>query len=362
MASDRSLQALREASPRSRPGFDEWIERFDALQDQIMAAPVVVRGPGAARRRRLIGLSAVAVAISIAAAVAGLVLSAAAPQSAYAAARQAVVATAAAASGTMTMTVAHNGTVYMLDTTRWNGGDIAISSGPRHLLGPDRQVLLAGGGAYVQRADGTWLRYPSVPDLGPKVGPAVQLAEDNVAGSTAGQILALATGLRQAKQPDGTTLYTGTIPSRSQPRVGPASDTIRRMIASLRSGNEAGAPGGFHGDLKLRLTVTGDGRVQQVSVTFRQQDTGSPAGDGAYTWSVTYSQLGATPPITVPQAPTAPTPGGGPAPVPTTTPATTAAGVQNHHCPARGIAVRAGDEFRAPPSSDDATSQLERQA
>jgi hypothetical protein len=27
---------------------------------------------------------------------------------------------------------------------------------------------------------------------------------------------------------------------------------------------------------------------------------GSPAGDGTYTWSVTYSQLGSTPPITAP--------------------------------------------------------------
>jgi hypothetical protein len=325
MPADRTLQALREASPRSQPGFDEWIERFDALGDQIMAAPVVVRGPGAARRR-LIGVSAVAAAVSLAAAVAGLVLSAAAPQSAYAAARQAVAATAAAASGTMTMTVAHNGTASILDTTRWNGRDIAISSGPRHLLGPDRQILLAGGGAYVQQADGRWLRYPSVADLGPKLGPAVQLAEDNVAGSTAGQVLALAADLHQAKQPDGATLYTGTIPSRSNPRVAPASDTIRRMIASLRSGSEAGAPGGFHGDLELRLTVAMDGRVQQVSVTFRQQDTGSPEGEGVYTWSVTYSQLGATPPITVPQTSRAPAPGGGPSLVPTITPTATAAG------------------------------------
>jgi hypothetical protein len=308
MSADRSLRALREASPRSEAGFDEWIASFDALRDQIVAAPVVVRGPGIARRRRLIGLSAVAAAVALAAAVAGLVLSAATPQSAYAAARQAVVATATAASGTMTMTVAHNGTTYVLDTTRWNGRDIAVSSGPRHLLGPDRQILLAGGGAYVRQADGRWLRYPSVSDLGPKLGPAVQLAEDNVAGSTAGQILALATDLHQTKQPDGATLYTGMISSRKNPRVAPASDTIRRMIAILRSGNESGAPGGFHGDLELRLTVTGDGRVQQVSVTFQQQDTGSAAADGTYTWSVTFSRLGATPPITVPGTSTAASP------------------------------------------------------
>ena len=112
----------------------------------------------------------------------------------------------------MTMTVAHNGVTSTLDTTRWNGRDIGLSSGPRGGLGPYQQLLLTGNGAYVQRADGTWLRYPSASAIGPKLGPAVQLAEDNVAGNGASQILALATGLRQARQPDGATVYTGTIP------------------------------------------------------------------------------------------------------------------------------------------------------
>lgn len=306
MWTDRSLRALREASPRSRPGFDEWIERFDALRDQIPAAPVPSRRrlPEAARRRRLIGLSAVA-AVSLAAAVAGLLLSAAKPQSAYAstyaAASKALAATGEAGSGTMTMTVAHNGTTDTLGTTRWNGQDIAISSGPRHQFGPYQQLILVGGAAYVEQANGTWLRYPSASDTGPKLGPAVQLAEDNVAGNAAGQILALAAGLQQAKQPDGTTLYTGTIPdSSADPGVNPADDAILRMITSLRAGNEPGAPGGSHGDLTLRLTAGSDGRVQQVSLTFQQQDSGSAAGDGSYTWSVTYSQLGSTPPITAP--------------------------------------------------------------
>jgi hypothetical protein len=302
MSADRSLRALREANPRSQPSFDDWIAHFDPLREQIPAAPVPaqLRLPEAARRRRLIGLSAAAAAVSLAAAVAGLLLSAAAPQSAYAMASKAVAATAAAGSGTMTMTVVHDGSTDTLDTTRWNGSDIAISSGPRHVLGRYRQLLLIGGGAYVQEADGMWRRYPSVSDVGPKLGPAVQLAQDNVAGSAARQILALATGLEQAKEPDGTTLYTGTIPdSSADRRVNPADDAILRMIISLRSGNEPGAPGGSHADLKLRLTAGNDGRVQQVSLTFQQQG-GSPAGDGAYTWNVTYSQLGATPPITVP--------------------------------------------------------------
>jgi hypothetical protein len=40
MPTDRSLRALREASPRNQTGFDEWIGRFDPLREQIPAAPV----------------------------------------------------------------------------------------------------------------------------------------------------------------------------------------------------------------------------------------------------------------------------------------------------------------------------------
>jgi hypothetical protein len=44
-------------------------------------------------------------------------------------------------------------------------------------------------------------------------------------------------------------------------------------------------------------------------VTFQQQDTGSPAVAGNYTWSITYSQLGNTPPITAPASSTDVPPG-----------------------------------------------------
>jgi hypothetical protein len=310
MRTDRSLRALRGASPRSQPGFDTWIEHFDVLREQIPAISVPARrGSGTTKRRRVIGLSAATAAVSATATVAGLLLSVTTPPSAYAsayaAASKAVAATAKAGSGTMTMTVTHDGVISTLGTTRWNGHDIELSSGPRGGLGPYQQLLLIGNGAYVQRADGTWLRYPSASAIGPKLGPAARLAEDNVAGNDASQILALATGLRQARQPDGATVYTGTIPDNSaDPGSSPADDAILQTITSLRAGNEPGAPGGSHADLKLRLTAGSDGRVQQVSLTFQQHDSGSPAGDGMYTWSITYSQLGTTPPVTGPAAAT----------------------------------------------------------
>jgi hypothetical protein len=51
------------------------------------------------------------------------------------------------------------------------------------------------------------------------------------------------------------------------------------------------------------MNVGADGLVKQVSVTFQQPGASSPA-DGSYTWSVAYSQLGNTAPITPPASST----------------------------------------------------------
>ena len=325
MSTDTSLSALRDASPHSHPGFDKWIERFDVLSNQIPTTPVSVRRPERLHpSRRVIGFSAAAACALMAAAVfAGLTMTAASPPSAYAAAKKALAATAGAASGTMTATVTHDGSSYTLDTTQWNGSDIEVTRGQRSQLGPNQQLLLIDGDTYMQQADGTWVQYASASNLG-KLGSVAQLAQDNVAGNTADQILSLTTGLTQTTQPDGTTLYTGTIAnSDADPGVAPTDDSIIRIITNLRSGNEPGAPGGSHNDLQLQMTVGSDGFVQQVSLTFQQQNTGSPTGDGTYVWTVAYSQLGTTPPI---PAPAAPSPAGSAAPTPTTTDATTAGG------------------------------------
>jgi hypothetical protein len=315
MHSDTTLQALHEASPRSQPGFDEWIARLDTLATQITASRVPARRrlPRLGARRRAVGVLAAA-ALAAAAVAVALTVIAASPPSAYAAAKKALAATAAASSGTITGAVSHDGSSYSLDSTQWNGDSIAVTPGDRSELGPNQALRLVDGGAYVEQPDGTWLHYASASGVGPKVGPQVELAENNVAGNTAGQILALATRLTQTTQPDGTTVYTGTIPStNTDPGEPPTDDTIMRIITNLRTGNGAVGPhtvtppAGFHDGLHLQMTVGPDGFVRQIRLTFQQQDTGSPATDGTYTWTVTYGRLGSTPPITAPARST-PTP------------------------------------------------------
>jgi len=255
------------------------------------------------------GLAAATVAV-----VLGLTVSAASPSGASAAARRALAATAAAPSGTMTTTVLHGGVTRAIDATRWNGSDIAFSTG----FDEFPQLLLIGGGMYVQTSDGTWLHYANASDVGPKpLGGLEQLAQDNIAGTTAQQILALATQVQKTVQSDGTTVYTGTIPNSSiNAGNDPGNNAIISMILGAQKRTDmmfgAGtgdAPGGQLNDLQLQMSVGGDGLVNQVSVTFQGQDTGSSAADGTYTWTVTYSQLGNTSPITAPASSTDVPPG-----------------------------------------------------
>lgn len=319
MPTDVPLQALREANPRHRPGFAAEIERYDTLRPQITSSPIPVGRPARCRtvRRRVIGISA-AVALAAAAVVVALTLSAAGPSNAYAAAKKALAATTAASSGTMTTMVTRDGRdAYTLATTEWNGSDIALVNGTRGDLGPIQQLRLVGGSVYVQQMDSSWVQYAKPSDAGPMLTSMLQLAENNVAGNAAEQILRLATGLEQTTQSDGSTVYTGTIPHSTADRVGaPTDDTIMQIINSLRIGpTTPGAPDGFHGALQLHMTVGSEGFVQQVSLTYQQQNARSTSGDGTFTESVIYTRLGSTAPITTPASSTPPSAA--------TTPATT---------------------------------------
>jgi hypothetical protein len=336
---------------------NETARELDLIRTQLRAA--IERDlHGRSRRSRFahrrsfrIALPTLALlAAATAAVVLGLTLSAAPPSSASAAAKSALAATAAAPSGTMTTTVLHGGVTNTVDAASWNGSDIAFSTG----FDQFPQLLLIGGGMYVQTSDGTWLHYANASDVEPKpLGGLEQLAQDTIAGTTAQQILALATGVQQTAQPDGTTLYTGTIPN-SNINAGndPGNNAIISMILGAQKRtdmtfgtgpNQGDAPSGQPNGLQLQMSVGGDGLVTQVSVTFQQEGTGSLAEDGTYTWSATYSQLGSTPPISAPASSTDVPPGtlppgalppenSGPTQKPTITPADQAAYLKAAAC------------------------------
>jgi hypothetical protein len=201
----------------------------------------------------------------------------------------------------MTTTMLHAGVTQTMDAARWHGNDLAFTPGD---VGPISQILLIAGGMYVQTTDGTWLHYADASNVGPKpLGGLAQLARDNIEGTTPQQILALATNVQKTTQADGSTVYAGTIPSSSlDPAKVPGNNAITNMILGAQKRTDmmsgAGAP---MSDLQLQMSVGSDGLVNQASVTFQQ--------DGTYTWTVTYTGLGSTPPIAAPASSTDVAPG-----------------------------------------------------
>ena len=198
MSTTPSLKALHEASPRNQPEFDALLERYEELGTQITSSPPDSAGgpPRPPHRRRLISLSlGFAAAPRSPSFVGGLTLGGESPQSAYAAAHKALAATSAQRSGTMTLTV--NGTT--LSTLRWNDHRIALRKDQSsalvlgHVLGPDLQMLLIGGGVYVQHQDGTWTHYASQADVGEKLGPEVEGLAAETHPNNALEILSVAT-------------------------------------------------------------------------------------------------------------------------------------------------------------------------
>ncbi len=249
-----------------------------------------------AQPRRLVGLSAAVAAVVAAGVVVGLLVTAASPPSAYAAAKKAMAATAAAASGTMTLSSGTSGSIAAgmstVMTVRWNGKDVAIAagSGGSVLPGFDR-LLLMGGGVYLQRADdGSWLHYASEADLEPSLGSGTVLAAYGLAvASRAAQIIASAYGLQKTEQPDGSTVYSGTIPPNSPAKGAPSKDLGGLVMDSAQSMLPTFGSGGA-----FQLVVGSDGLVRQMS------ETAAPPATGA--WRVEYSRLGDPQQITPPAA------------------------------------------------------------
>jgi hypothetical protein len=235
--------------------------------------------------RRRVGLFAVVAAVVAAGVVVGLLVTAASPPSAYAAAQKAVAATAAAASGTMTLS---SGTSSR--TVRWDGKDVAIVSGTGgNVLPGFGQLLLVGGAVYLQRAeDGSWLHYASEADLERSLGSGTVLAAYGlVVASRAAQIIASTYGLQKAERPDGSTVYSGTIPRNSPAKGAPRKDLGGLVMDSVQNLLPSFGPGGaFH------LVVGSDGLVSRMS------ETAAPPATGA--WRIEYSRLGEPQQITPP--------------------------------------------------------------
>jgi hypothetical protein len=310
MSASESLEALRRANPRVRPGFAQSVEAATHAVGAEIAAIGSDAGAGGARpappRRRLAGISAVA-AVAVAA-VAAVFLTVGSPgsgpgvESATAAIKKAATVTAAAAerSGTAVVRITHNGELWAEKAVRWNGADIAIGENTAGRPGrPGDELLVVDGTLYGldPRVDGSWIAMGSPDNIDPDSGttPAEYLAavREDVGGATLRRITHGMTGLTATQLDDGSTVYSGTVAAGLIARESgyKEGETIRVFPFGYVAHDEAADPAA---PLDAALTVGSDGVVREIAVAW-----GTSASDWTYT--VTYRDLGTTPAPAAPE-------------------------------------------------------------
>jgi hypothetical protein len=345
MNTSGSIQALRRANPRAKPGFAESVEATaDALHARMATtaadathariattapeaphAPVATTAVGVARegggpgpgrepsapRRRLVRASTVGTLAAAAAAVA-VFLTVGAPgtgpgvANAAAAVRKAATVSAAAAerSGTAVVRITHDGEFWAGTTVRWHGEDMAKEdmAAPRDV--PRRpgkagsKFLLVDGTMYgIDPEEGGWVVLGSPDSIDPDSGttPDEYLAavREDVGGATLRRLTDGMTGLTTRQLDDGSTVYSGTVAAGLIARETGFKEgqSLRVLPFGYVAHDEAADPAS---PLQTAVTVGADGIVREIAVTW-----GADASRWVY--KVTYSGLGATPAPTAPE-------------------------------------------------------------
>jgi hypothetical protein len=299
MSPSESLRALRRVNPRSRPGFNESIEEYDALRTQIASTAYVAprRFSPIVRKHRLIGVSIAGALLSTAAVLAAVVmLSGGSTESAYAAANKAVTATAASAidSGTIVTQLSRGGDTVSTETTHWNGSDISMKT----VFGTATSELrLVDRDSYGLRSDGRWTHFDADSTRLPAfLKEMLASARVDVAGTTVHNIIDATGGLEQTENADGSTAYSGT--ANADASIGSAIVAIDPTNGSVlglatRAIRTIANAKGRSTVVSVQLTVGSDGLIRSLRVSFES---------GGESWLQTsdYSQLGSTPAIEAP--------------------------------------------------------------
>ena len=315
-----SIQALRRANPRTKDGFTESVEATaDALRTRLAATaenlPVepgaAGRDPGRSAPRRRLGrasmvgtLVAAAVAVAVFLTVGGPGTSPSVANAAAAVKKAATITAAAAGrSGTAVVRIDHNGELWAGTTVRWNGQDMAKEDMAAHRDVPRRpgkvgsRFLLVDGTMYgVDSEDGGWVVLGSPDSIDPDSGttPDEYLAavREDVDGTTLRRITDGMSGLTARRLDDGSTVYSGSVAAGLIAREAGFKEgrSIRVLPFGYVAHDEAADPAAT---LRAAVTVGADGIVREIAVTW---------GSGASAWSYTvgYHRLGATPPPVAP--------------------------------------------------------------
>ena len=208
--------------------------------------------------------------------------------------RKAATVTAAAAerSGTAVVRITHDGELWAGSTIRWNGGDLGVrSDAPKRGGRPGSQSLLVGGTLYGIEF-GRWVKLGSPANIDPDSGttPAETLAavREDVGGVTLRRFAGGLRGLSGSRQ-DGSTVYRGSVAAGLVARETGFKDgeAIRVFPFGYVAHGEAANPTAL---LAAALTLGADGVVREIALSW-----------GRWTYTVTYSRLGATAPPAAPE-------------------------------------------------------------
>jgi hypothetical protein len=303
MTTSESFRALRRANPRAKEGFAQSVDAAaNAVRRQLADAGSVSHAPRirqSGRRRRLVGVSAVGALLATAVVVVAVVTiesptGGPGVENATAAVRTAATVTAASAerSGTAVVRITRNGRAWAGITIRWNGDDLALSrSTPRRGGRAGTELLVVDGTMYGVE-DGRWAVLGPPESVDPDSGttPAEYLAavREDVGGVTLRRIANGLTGLT-TRPLDGSTVYSGTVAAGLIARETGFKEgkSLRVLPFGFVAHDEAADPAAL---LDTAVAVGADGIVRKIAVSW----------EPAWTYTVTYSGLGAT------SAPTAP--------------------------------------------------------
>jgi hypothetical protein len=309
MSTSNSFQELRRANPRSRPEFERSVEAAEASRTRIVMSSVAApseAGPSWPTSRRpvlraRVGLRA-AGAMLVAAVAVTAFLTIGGPggggvEGASAAVAHAAKATAESAgfSGTATVVITHDGELWAAKTVRWHGGDLVVVDGSPERPG-GRELRVVDDVMYGQEED-RWVTLGSPdsvdPDSGTTPDEYLAVTQADVSGDTLERITAGMTGLTTQQLEDGSIVYRGSVPAGLvAPEAGfKEGEDIRVFPFGYVAHDEADDPAA---PLDAAITVSADGLISELAVEWGN-------GGSAWTYTVTYSDLGATGPIVAPE-------------------------------------------------------------
>jgi hypothetical protein len=304
MSTSGSFEALRRANPRRRADFHETVDAAAAEVRLRIATATTTDEPQVRLRRphrRRVGLTAGS-ALAAAAAVAafltvGLSGVTQGVEPATAAIKKAVKLTAASAeqSGSATVRMTHDGQVWALKVVRWNGDDMEITDGSPGGPSSGLPLLVVNGMMYGHDPGHEgWVEVGPVSSIDPGSGTTpidiLAAVRDDVGGTTLRRIVGAMTagGVTTTRQSDESTVYRGTVPAgQIARRTGfKEGQTIRVFPFGYVAHDAAADPASL---LDTAVTVGPEGVIREIAVTW-----------GTWTYTVTYRQLGSTPPPVAP--------------------------------------------------------------